>query len=226
MQKFLIGNIRLSLFTKGKKFSVTSLLKFSTSKMLLITAVFLLNWNICYSQAIPDTTISTSAPYTKILISISPTFLWANLRIVQTLNNNWGIALTGRTPWTDSVKGYGFDLEARRYFLTKEVEGWYGAGMISYGDFHYLDTIANPLSVGIMIGRDVDIGEPFLMSFGLGIDYFIHYDPFHAYNEGSSGTYADYVYAMNGRVMPYPDPSKERWSLSLRIDIGFYWVWQ
>lgn len=193
--------------------------------MITIMITLFLSCTISYSQTIPDTAVSTNSPYTKILVSVFPTALWGNLRIVQTLSNNWGITLTGRTPWTDSVKGYGFDVEVRRYFLTKNVEGWYWAGMISYGDFQYLDTIAKPLSAGIMIGRDVDIGEPFLMSFGFGVDYFINYDPFHAYNEGSSGTYADYVYAMNGRVMPRPDPSEERWSLSLRVDIGFYWRW-
>lgn len=212
-------------FKKGKNAFTTSLLKYYGLNVLLGIIILLLNCVKCYSQPIPDITTSTNSPYTKILISIAPTILWGNVRVVQTLSNNWGIALTGRTPWTDSVKGYGFDVEIRRYFLTKKNEGWYGAGMISHGNFQYLDTIANPLSLGIMIGRDVDIGEPFLMSFGLGIDYFINYDPFHAYNEGSSGTYADYVYAMNGRVMPYPNPSEERWSLSLRIDIGFYWAW-
>lgn len=217
--------VNTSFFKTRKNVFTTFLLKNFRLNALLVTVEILLNWSICYNQTVRDTTISTNSPYTKILISISPTFLWGNLRIVQTLNNNWGVALTGRTPWTDSVKGYGFDIEVRRYFRTKQVEGWYGAAMISYGDFQYLDTIAKPLSAGIMIGRDVDIGEPFLMSFGLGINYFINYDPFHAYNKGSSGTYADYVYAMNGRVMPYPDPSKERWSVSLRVDIGFYWGW-
>lgn len=196
-----------------------------TSHMLYVTVGLFLLCMVCHSQEAPDTAISTKPSYTEILISPFSTILWYDIRIVHRLANHWGIAVTGRGPWTDSVKGYGLDVEIRRYFLTNEVEGWYGAGMISYGAFRYRDTTAKPVSVGVMIGRDIGIGQPFLMSFGVGIDYFIAYDPFHAYNQGPSGTYAEYVYAMNGRVMPYPDPSKERWSLSMRVDIGFYWEW-
>lgn len=220
IKTFLNNTLRRSLCTKKKEVQGVSPLQCSLSGMLLITAVLLLNWHICHSQTAPDTTISTNSPYTKIMIGIPPIILWGNIQIVHAISNNWGIALTGRTPWTDSVKGYGVDIEVRRYFRAKQVEGWYGSGIISYGNFQYLDTIAKPLSVGAMIGSDVDIGQSSLMSFGFGLEYFIIYDPFHA-NHGEY--YPSDIYAMNGRMIPNSPLSK--WAFNLRIDIGFYWVW-